>query len=78
MKRSSSVEMIRIVQQEGLVVTEGGHRLFERDTVLPEIPSCLLWSPFEARHTVTYILCMYRSRDRRDGITDSVELRRNG
>jgi len=54
--------MIRIIQQEGLVVAEGGHRLFEGDPVLSEVPPSLVGIPFEARHTETYILRMYRSR----------------
>ena len=54
--------MIRIVQQECLVVAEGGHRLFERDAVLPEVLPGFARIPFEAEHTVTYILCMYPSR----------------
>jgi hypothetical protein len=54
--------VIRIIQQESLVVAEGGHRLFEGDPVLSEVPPSLIGIPFEARHTGTYILRMYRSR----------------
>ena len=56
--------MIRITQQEGLVVAEGGHRLFEGNPVLSEVPPSLVGIPLEARHTRTYILCMYRSGGR--------------
>jgi hypothetical protein len=54
--------MIQIVQEERLVVAEGGYGLVEGDAVLSEVVPGFARIPFETGHIVTYIRRMYLSR----------------